>query len=204
MEFDDLALFGYLDQLGAEFDVELWDIRSVAGRGMRDPGSARTVGFGLMKRWTVRRTNRDDLPTLASPGERKDVQGSHYTPTTINLRTWSHPLLAIVGVRTTVRRRAADEVDPQSGSPIGYFRNDHSPRWSFRSHLVPRLLTVCNSTSNPIHLKPASQCVNRSPSSGTNAAYVFRFSATELGSCATTRVALVRANYMVTSGVLRC
>ena len=67
-EFDDLALFGYLDQLGAEFDVEPWDVRSVAGRGMRDPGSARTVGFGLMKRWTVRRTNRNDLPTLASPG----------------------------------------------------------------------------------------------------------------------------------------
>ena len=26
LEFDDLALFGYFDQLGTEFDAELWDM----------------------------------------------------------------------------------------------------------------------------------------------------------------------------------
>ena len=66
LEFDDLALFGYLDELGSEFDAELWV--GVESMGDDPEVGVRTVGSGfVMKRWSVRRTSRDDLPTAASP-----------------------------------------------------------------------------------------------------------------------------------------
>ena len=44
LEFDDLALFGYLDELGSEFDAELWV--GVASMGDDPEVGVRTVGLG--------------------------------------------------------------------------------------------------------------------------------------------------------------
>jgi hypothetical protein len=71
LEFDDLALFGYLDQLGAELDAE---------------GGVR-IGHEALVRQADEQGRLAHGRIAWRSDEREDVQGSRYTPVMINLRT---------------------------------------------------------------------------------------------------------------------
>jgi hypothetical protein len=88
LEFDDLALFGYLDQLGAELDAELWEmVRRDARSGRIWTHGGVRIGHEALVRQADEQGRLAHGRIAWRSDEREDVQGSRYTPVMINLRT---------------------------------------------------------------------------------------------------------------------